>query len=65
MDHPQVVNTMRTGYPEGNYPEEEYCEHCSYEVDRETGVKYEDVSFCCTDCLGKYLVEHGYAERIA
>lgn len=62
MEHPAITRTMRTGYPQ-DYPQEQYCEHCGYEVSE--GVEYDGEKFCGTDCLGKYLVEQGDAKWIA
>ena len=51
LEHPDITNALRTGYPLGSEPQSHYCEECGKCLDDED--EYEDVrhEFLCGHCL--------------
>lgn len=60
--HPAIERTIRTGYPHDEQVEV-ICEHCGDELNEH--LEFDEMAFCGTDCLGKWMVDNDYAKRIA
>lgn len=51
MNHPDIENTIRTGYPHGE-PEYPVCPVCGYECD-EIYMDMDEEIFGCSECIKK------------
>ncbi|WP_332649733.1 hypothetical protein [Lysinibacillus sp. 54212] len=53
---------IHTGYADGCTPEVKPCEYCGED---EQVVEYEDLTFCSTDCLVRWLFDNDLVKKIA
>lgn len=52
LEHPDITNALRTGYPIGHEPVSHYCEECGKCLDDEDEVYETDTyEFLCEKCL--------------
>lgn len=58
LEHPDITNAIRTGYPCGHEPQPIYCERCGNDISDEEVFEDDEYEYLCVNCLmNKYEKE--------